>query len=42
MTSPSVKERLSVDAEMTAESFAYIYFQKTETVFVVQFSKVGH
>ena len=41
MTSTSVKERHSIDTTMNAESVKYGYFRKTETVFVVQFFKVG-
>ena len=41
MTSTSVKGRHSIDAQINAKSFEYCYFPQTETVFVVQFSKIG-
>ena len=41
MTATSVKGRHSIYAEMNAESFEYVYFLGTKTVFVVQFSKLG-
>ena len=41
LTLTSVKGRHSIDIDMNVESSYYGYFPQTETVFVVQFSRVG-